>query len=1074
MEGGSKKAEQRELEVTEGQTGRAERSRDPTSNAESARVAGLYASTKPQPGSSPLPAGIPPAILMRLQRAAGNRAVASLVSQMPLQRSPDADAGVAVADQPQTLTKPDQAPTLAPPVTPPPPSGQIGPPTTPAAGPAAPPPPAAGAGGEAVADHAAAPVPMITGPAAEEFAVFAARVADMKALLLQSSRTTKQRIKAASDLEKTNLQGAAATEQGRVNDAYAAAIDQVKQGFLDTQTSINGKRDAEILAVQDGAKKQLADLSKATSDQQSALSGAAEEQATAATRAGEDEATRAVRQSRLQGVQAVDIGSAKGRDWQSHDRGPEIARVAGDMATELAKGLVDNGNAMAAQARKDAASLASKFRSEAKDSAAKFAEGQRAGESKITSTRDQSIQKINDLAKEPVAKLQKQSTDLVGQLEAQRADVGQQFQAQAIAARASVDKAVSDALGSIDGKTSESTSALDDALSTLAGKIQGVSRQHAKKAFSRAAADLVTEIAAYDTQMGAFAQQTEKALESGAADFSSKLTDQAGRVINPAKDAATKFVGTAQQTAGSTVDEIGKTSGQASKDMEAVVQTTSAELGRVVDASRKQWQQDLTNGVSEIKTKVDKGLAEGAKEVDALAAKIDQKGHDIESESWLSRAWEFTKGFLAGFFKALGQLVLILLIVALAVIVVLAVVLLVAAAIGGIWGVLAVIAAIGAAIEAIAGVLAVIAIIVAVVIVLIAVFKIIKALTQGNLTDYERGQLWGSAVFDIATIFFGAKAVKWVAQWVEALRGAEDVAELGELRAMVADEELLQRLLKLTKNDGASLKALLQLLNKDGVMAEKLLILTGSDSARLTELLNLCGKDGAVLEKVLIAAGQDMDKTAKLLRLCNKNPATVSELMDLADNNPDRILELFEKNGGDAGKVLDELRQAKAVAEMISELEKVGVPRDYLDKLSPDQLKALKTALSEWNLDPAGKNQGFTHVIDYSEGGGGAGKTNRLTSLTDYTGKGPFDPNDPAVIRDVTRALDELKAAAKSNPQNVRDLGGGKFLYFSPKVGVVPTATGFSKGAKGIIIIEVGGKYSSFFNGTFGRFLTLN
>jgi hypothetical protein len=236
--------------------------------------------------------------------------------------------------------------------------------------------------------------------------------------------------------------------------------------------------------------------------------------------------------------------------------------------------------------------------------------------------------------------------------------------------------------------------------------------------------------------------------------------------------------------------------------------------------------------------------------------------------------------------------------------------------------------------------------------------------------------------------------------------------------------------------------------------------------ARAKGLLSLCANDGALVEKVLVATG-DVEKAGKLLTLCGKNPAVAREMMQLAEDNPQKIFDLFEKNGGDAGKVLDELREAKTVADMVNDLEKIGLPRDYLDKLKPGELKDLKAALEKWNLDQAGTNQGYTHTIDYAKGAGGPDKITRLPKLAEYTGKGPFDPNDPNVIRDVTRTLDELKAAAKANPDQAIDLGGGKFKYFYPRGGAAPP---LSKGAKGIIIIEWGGKYASFMNSDFAGF----
>jgi hypothetical protein len=915
--------------------------------------------------------------------------------------------------------------------------------------------------------------PHLTGAAAEEFAAFAARVADLRASLLQSARTTKQRIRVAADLQKTNVEGSAVSDGARVDEGFVAAIGRVQQAATDSRDQIMVRRDADITTVREAAEKKLAELDRTIADQQAALKAAGEEKAVAASQAGEDQGARALAESRRQGAQAIDVGSRQAEAWKSHSRGEEIARVAGEMASDLAQQLVKNGESMAVQARKDASSLAAKFRREAEDSASKFSSGRGDAAARITSIRDAAIQRVTGLANEPLARLEKQASELTGQLELQRADAGQQFRKQVAAATDSVETAAGTALKSVDEKTADSTSALDTVVPTLASKLKAATKPHVKRALDRASRDLGTEISVFDGEMGKFAAQTEQTLESGAAQMARSLGDQVAVIVAPARDAAEKLASTATSTTSSATDEIGKTATQAQTDMDEVVRTTATELSKAVDQSRSQWAQDLAAGTEEIKGKVDKGLAEGAKELAGLASAIDKKGGKIENQSWLSRAWSFTKGFFAGFFKALGMLILVLLVVALAVIVILAVVLVVAALIGGLGAVFAVIGAIAAVIAAVAAlpaaVLLGIAIIIGAVVVLFALYKIYKALSDGKLHDYERGELWGSAIFDIITVVFGAKIVKSLAEWLEAARGADEIAELAELRAMVQDEQLLQRLLKLAKNDGAELKSLLQLLNKDGVMAEKLLILTGNDVAKAKGLLALCGNDGALVEKLLIATG-DAGKAGKILTLCGKDPAVAREMMQLAEDNPEKILELFEKNGGDAGKVLDELREAKAVADMVNDLEKVGVPRAYLDKLKPAELKDLKAALEKWNLDQAGTNQGYTHTIDYAQGAGGADKVNRLASLADYTGKGPFDPNDPNVVRDVTRALDDLTGAAKANPQQAVDLGAGKFKYFYPKGGAVPP---FSKSAKGIIIIMFGGKYSSFFNSSYGGFIKL-
>ncbi len=144
------------------------------------------------------------------------------------------------------------------------------------------------------------------------------------------------------------------------------------------------------------------------------------------------------------------------------------------------------------------------------------------------------------------------------------------------------------------------------------------------------------------------------------------------------------------------------------------------------------------------------------------------------------------------------------------------------------------------------------------------------------------------------------------------------------------------------------------------------------------------------------------------------------------------------------------------------ELEAVGLPKSYTDNLTPDELRQAKEGLDRWNLDKNGKNQGVTHTLDYAAGAGGAGKANRLQKLEEYTGKGPFEVTDPALMPKVTSTLDELVASAAESKTV-----GEKVIHFFPKGGATPPLT---QSQKGIIIIQYQGKYSTFFNTDYKSF----
>lgn len=173
-----------------------------------------------------------------------------------------------------------------------------------------------------------------------------------------------------------------------------------------------------------------------------------------------------------------------------------------------------------------------------------------------------------------------------------------------------------------------------------------------------------------------------------------------------------------------------------------------------------------------------------------------------------------------------------------------------------------------------------------------------------------------------------------------------------------------------------------------------------------------------------------------------------------------------ETGGGAAAKEGGEIGAGKSIdpdtVKLKDNLETVGLPKSYTDNLTPDQLKQAKEGLDRWNLDKNGKNQGVVHTLDYATGSGGAGKANRLEKLEKYTGSGPFDVKDPALLPKVTNTLDELVGKAGEAKKS-----GEKMLYFFPANNALPP---FRPGQQGITIIQYQGKYSTFYNSEYRKF----
>ncbi|WP_033261803.1 EndoU domain-containing protein [Amycolatopsis vancoresmycina] len=944
-------------------------------------------------------ARLSPAHVLGLQRLAGNRASASLLMPVVQRQEAGTLSPPAPSREPALAEPAPATPAPAPPApaAPPPPAPVVdqAPAETPVqepAGPAqaAPEPPAVAEQGP--------------GPASVVLAGFQQRVVALRGRLGESAEARKREIRRYADAEKLKLTDAVDADARGVDTAYADAIAAVGRSFTDARDAITGQRDAKIQSARETADNGLRALDDTVAAKQRALRDAAGENATAATGFGTEEAQRAVNTSRVLAADAVAAGGRKAAELAPRKRGDLSSREAREMAGELASELTKNGTDLAASARQDAGALAAKFRKEAEDGAARFGESKVDARRKIEGTRDAAVRDLTELAREPLAQLETRANDLQRDLRAQRQDAAAQVRAGAGAGVRGIDTAAQAATRKVDDEAAGARRKLDDTATQVAGRLDGVSRRAAERVVHRAEGDLTAAVDAFDTAMGKFATDTKTAFEGGSAQVGAQVSAQATQLVTPVNDAAARFADTAANSATETKRAIDDRAGRAGTDIGDVVTKVGDELQKTVDSSRNDWAGQLGRGKTEITAKVDRGLAEERKQVTELPAKIDERAKEIEEESWLSRGLKWLGGVVVGFLKALAIAVVVIVAVVLVVLVVAAVVIGIAYAIGGLAAVFAVIGFVLAVAEALAGVAAFFLLLAAAAIVLRALWLMYKSFTKDGLTDFERGELFGEALFDILTVVFGEEIAKWFGEWFKGLEFAGDGGELAELRKLVPDEELLGRLLKAVDGDAKEVKALLGLVGNDGAKLEELLALTGNDTGKLRELAGLAGGDGVraiglvrkaegnaerVIE--LLWAERDVAKVeaaldaAADLRRAGVPPARVDamtagrlraakdllpavgndghkldELLTLVHDDAAKAAELIRKAGGDADRTLAFLRnaggdvaKAEAALDAAVELERAGMDRAFVDALTADDLAAVKKLLPPANQDGA-------------------------------------------------------------------------------------------------------------------------
>ncbi|MET8851726.1 EndoU domain-containing protein [Amycolatopsis sp. NPDC004625] len=973
---------------------------------ETAKGDGPATGQEPRPGRERRPADVGPEVrpgdaarlgpaqVLGLQRLAGNRASASLL--MPVVQRQEAG----------TLNPPapSREPAPAEPV-------QAAPaPAAPAPAPAASP-PAPAVEQASAPDHdepaQAGPEPPATveqGPASPVLAGFRHRVEALRGRLGESAEARKREIRRYADAEKLKLTDAVDAEARGVDSAYADAITAVGTSLTDARNAVTGQRDAKIQSAREAADNGLRTLDDTVAAKQRALRDAAGENATAATAFGTEEAQRAVNTARVLAADAVAVGARKAAELAPHKRGDLSSREAREMAGQLAADLAKNGNDLAASARQDAGALAAKFRKEAEDGAAKFVESKVDARRKIEGTRDAAVRDITELARQPLAQLETRANDLQRDLRAQQQDAAAQVRAAAGAGVRGIDAAAQTATRKVDDEAAGARRKLDDTTTQLAGRLDGVGRRAAERVVDRAEADLTAAVDAFDTGMGKFATDTKTAFEAGSAQVGAQVSAQATRLVTPVNDAATRYADTAANSATETTRAIGDRAARAGTDIGDVVTKVGDELQKTVDTSRQGWTGQLGTGKAEITAKVDRGLAEERRQVTGLPAKIDERAKEIEEESWLSRGLKWVGGVVVGLLKALAIAVVVIVAVVLVVLVVAAVVIGIAYAIGGLAAVFAVVGFVLAVAEALAGVAAFLLVLAAAAIVLRALWLMYQSFTKDGLTDFERGELFGEALFDVLTVVFGEEIAKWFGEWFKGLEFAGEGGELAELRKLVPDEELLNRLLKAVNGDAKEVKALLGLVGNDGAKLEELLALTGNDTGKLRELAGLAGGDGAraiglvrkaegnaerVLEllraehdvakveaaldaaadlrragvaparvdamdagrlraakDLLPAVGNDGRKLDELLTLVHDDPAKAADLVRKANGDADRTLAFLRTAGGDVAK-------AEAALDAAVELERAGMDRAFVDALTADDLTAVKKLLPLASQDGA-------------------------------------------------------------------------------------------------------------------------
>ncbi|WP_203822792.1 hypothetical protein [Paractinoplanes ferrugineus] len=732
------------------------------------------------------------------------------------------------------------------------------------------------------------------------------RVAARRAEVVAAGDQARAALRAAAEAEGGRIRAAADGEAARILAVTEESIVAAVQAAGGAEAAVRAARVREIGRIDAEAEATLSALDGALRESQAAALGAAERHAAAAVAGGEREAQRAVTGARERAGQAVAVGQGRAATLEPTKRGARKARAAREISQETAGEIVKAGAATAGTARTDMAALAGKFRGEGAAVAEQMAGADLASaRQRVIDRRAAAVSAVDRAAEQALAQVASDRDAVVEQLGAMRAAAGDVARAAAAAATA-IDQGLQAGLAGVDAAVAEIAGGLDE-VAAVADALTG-----------RSVADLTAAGAELDAAAGEVLGELDRLVQGSASGMgfaagtvADDMRQQADLLTAPAAQAATDFNQRTGDAARATVDGI---TGQADETLAeySTIRTgvTGTFARALADADRK-WAEQETGGLAEVARRVGEGIAAQQKMLDEVGRRIDERAAEIENESWWDRAVGFVAGFVVGFLATAWEMIKVLGVIALVALAVVVVAVIIGALVAGLAGIVAVFAALAAVASFVAAISGVLLAIGVVVVACMAGYKLYKAFSDDTLSAYEKGKLVGGATFDVASLVLGAKFVSWAGRLfglgVAAEAGAE-AAALARLRAVIADEAVLERLLAAAGGDTVKL--------------ERMLAGVGGDAGGLDDLVRATGGDAALLDEAVANTAKVRAQTVEALG--DAKPAT--PIGEIGPDQPlGQAMALFDSTNPQMAKDLrvayEALTDAETVADTVARVQ---------------------------------------------------------------------------------------------------------------------------------------------------------
>ncbi|GGG23368.1 hypothetical protein GCM10011344_25140 [Dokdonia pacifica] len=620
----------------------------------------------------------------------------------------------------------------------------------------------------------------------KEYTTFKNNVLTHRKGIIENSKAVKEKITNRNKAEKQAIIAGFSSQKGNLKQGHAGRVKKIKTALTREKLLIRKAEKKKIEEVHAASLLEVITLSNERDLQKSDLKAKAKKQSKIARSAG-DAAMKEIKDAaETESFEMLFIAIKKGDQYKNYDRANRIKA----MAKEKASARIEEVNDIVKQlkdVRKPLDDLADQIIKDGDENAGKFDEGYTEGVKEIWRQNDAIAKAIKEHADKSVKQLDENGTLFIEALKAKTDGEEDKMEKLLVLLSTELDNQAQDAIKHVDKQTVEALQIVDDLLTTVTTENSNSKGEEAKKAFTQAEAELLTMIESFNNEINIIGNDTIKSMggtKNNTLGSTKNNNSKASSGIDGSVDA---IIGNIIQTRTNTVDQINKIAQDGKLSIAKITTSFKEKSAESIKKQNDGWDK----AIADTKAKVDQNVKPAVKKIQdksiGLEGEIAKEAERIENESWWERALNFIGGIFVGFFMAIYDFLAFIFssfwMAVLAIVVIIVVV------------VLAVKFAI------VAAVLLVIGIIVAIVLV---IYYVYQAITRDDLSDYERGQFVGRAVFEVVLTLIPARYLKIgkvlkITRSIKGLKNADPIRISKLIKAMGSADEA-EKLLKLTKD----------------------------------------------------------------------------------------------------------------------------------------------------------------------------------------------------------------------------------------------------------------------------------